>query len=95
MLAEAENEEQTARTTLEPELLHFQSEIKLIELKLDRLLTLQLEGDLNIAEYRNQKNKLINKKIEHVESLSNLQKTGNNWLEPVKEFLLDTSFALR
>ncbi len=93
MIAELDKEEQNAITTTAPQIQHYESEIKLIELKLDRLLTLQLEGDLNIEEYRPEKNKLVNQKIGLEQKLTEIRKTGNNWLELFRKFLLDCSQA--
>jgi site-specific DNA recombinase len=62
--------------------------------KLSRLTDAYLEGGLELAEFQEKKNVLMNGKANLEEELSNFEQTGNHWLELTKEWILTANSAV-
>jgi len=69
------------------------SEIAELDEKLEKLLDAHLDGVVSKEEYTSKKQKLLNRKIEISEKLSDFEKKGLYWLEPMRLFILDTKQA--
>ena len=63
------------------------TELEAIKLKLERLLDLQLEGDISSEEYRTKKNNLVNKKSDLEYKINQITTEGQIWVEPLKQFI--------
>ena len=63
------------------------SELAEIQLRLDRLLDLQLDGDISSSEYRARKNSFIEKRAGLENQLSVLKQGSLIWLEQVEDFV--------
>ncbi len=72
---------------------NLKDEIKTIEEKLDRLLDSKLEGAIETSEYMAKKEKLISKKMEIEQKIKQIKNKGNNWLEPMRNFILQSRQA--
>ena len=68
-------------------------EIKTIESKLDNLLNYYLEKVIDKNDYLKKKEELINKKINLEEKIKRINDRGDNWLEPMKDFILRSRLA--
>jgi len=65
------------------------TEIVSIDEKLDKLLDFHLDNNITKEDYLKKKEQLINRKIKLEEKIKELNKQGNNWLEPMRDFILD------
>ena len=72
---------------------NLKSRIKICENKLDKLLDMHLSGRISQEEYAIKKEKILNQKIENQEKLKHFEQKNNHWLEPAKNFILQTNQA--
>jgi len=72
---------------------NLKSQITEYEKTLDKLLDLQLSGTISTEEYAAKKQKILNQKIEISEKLKAFEKKGYSWLEPAKNFILESNKA--
>ena len=72
---------------------NLQKEIGEIELKLSKLLDMQLDGSISLEEYKQKKEELINRKTELKQKLADFGRKGNYWLEPMRNFILSAHQA--
>ncbi len=67
---------------------------KQIEQKTENLLDLFIEGKgIEPEEYQAKKQKLLNEKLDIRQKIKDFEQRGNNWLEPMKEIILQSSQA--
>ena len=59
-----------------------------IEIKLSKLLNMQLDNVISLDEYKHKKEELINQKTELKQKLLDFGRKGNYWLEPMRNFIL-------
>ena len=64
-----------------------------IEIKLSKLLNMQLDNVISLDEYKQKKGELINQKTELKQKLIDFGRKGNYWLEPMRNFILATHQA--
>jgi DNA invertase Pin-like site-specific DNA recombinase len=88
MLAELDREKVNNQELLEPKIQKLEKQKQAFDKKLDRLLDLQLEGGLSVEDYKQKKNGLMSKKTTTEEKIQEIKEEVNNWLEPMKEFIL-------
>ncbi len=67
---------------------NLQKELGEIEIKLSKLLDMQLDGSILLEEYKHKKEELINQKTELKQKLTDFGRKGNYWLEPMRNFIL-------
>ena len=72
---------------------NIEKEITEIENKVSRLLDMQLENTISLAEYKEKKGKLLNQKTALKEKLADFGRKGNRWLEPMRNFILSAHQA--
>ena len=65
----------------------------MIDEKLDKLLDSHLENIISKEIYISKKEKLINEKISITERIDVIKRQGNNWLEPMRDFILSSKLA--
>jgi site-specific DNA recombinase len=70
-----------------------EKEISEIENKISRILDLQLENTISLAEYKEKKEKLLNQKTVLKQKLADFGQKGNYWLEPMRNFILSAQQA--
>ena len=68
---------------------NLQKEMGEIEVKLSKLLDIQLDGSISLEEYKQKKEELINRKTELKQKLIDFGRKGNYWLEPMRNFILE------
>ncbi len=93
MLVALENEKTTAAEAAVAQSLPFRTEIQKIDAKLERLLDAKLEGLITSAEYLPKKEKLVAQKALASDKLTKTQTMGNQWLEPLKNFIRTSCHA--
>jgi site-specific DNA recombinase len=87
MLAKLDEEEKSAIKSSSGLIDEVKTQITATESKLDKLLDDRLEGLLDKDDYLRKKEQLINQKIDLEDKIQSIRQTGNNWLEPMREFL--------
>ena len=94
MLAELDKEKEQATRESELIVQNLQKEKTEIEQKIEKLLDLYIAGGtLTIEEYQAKKQKLLNEKLDIEQKLRDFEQQGNNWLEPMKEMIFESSQA--
>ena len=66
---------------------HVNDQIQESEIKLNRLLDGYLDQVIEPEIYKQKKNELFEEKLKLEEKKSQIEKNGNSWLEPVREFV--------
>ena len=87
MLKQLEVDEKESLKSKAGEIRAFDEKVKVVEDKLDKLLDSHLEGLVEKNIYLNKKEKLINEKVGLEENLKAVRQNGNNWLEPMRDFI--------
>ncbi len=88
MLKQLEMDKKESIKSKTDEIRSCKDKIDMTEKKLDKLLDSHLEGLVEKEIYLKKKEKLINEKIELEENLMTVRQKGNNWLEPMRDFIL-------
>ncbi len=68
-------------------------ELDKLETKLSKLLDAHLDGVLEIKEYQNKKGELMEKKVVLKQKIALKERKGNQWLEPLKNWISEASNA--
>src|SRR3989344_3572198 len=61
--------------------------------KLDKLVNLFLDGDIPKENYLSKKNELLQAKVSLAEKIQSAEQERKNWIEPLREWILDTKKA--
>ena len=69
------------------------NKIKANEEKLDKLISTYLDGDIPKQLYLKKKDELMREKLALGEKKKSLGRSGNNWNEPLREWILDMKLA--
>ena len=93
MLRELDKEESHDRTDSRAAVRCLVEENEQIEKKLEKLLDMKLEGMIEAGEYVQKKNKLLQRKTDLDQSIRDSEQNGNEWLEPMREFLIRSKQA--
>ncbi len=64
-----------------------------IQQKLDRLITLYLDGDIPKESYLAKKDELLKEKVSLARKIDSARGERNNWVEPLREWILDIKKA--
>ena len=67
--------------------------IETIKTRLDRLADAYLDQAIELDEYKEKKNKLIEQKAEFEEKQRDFERKGNHWLELLKNWIIDANQA--
>ena len=70
------------------------SQIEDCSAKLDRLLDTHLDGTVSKDDYLAKKQSILNLKMDLQEKLKEFGRKGNDWLEPMRSFVLDAQQAV-
>jgi len=62
--------------------------------RIEKLLDAHLDGLIPKDEYTTKKQKILNQKIDLEEKLRDFEQKGNHWLEPMRQFILDSKQAV-
>ena len=94
MLAEIDKEKELAKLESLSVVQNLQKEKAEVEQKMDKLLDLFIEGKgITPEEYQAKKSKLLNEKLEIEQKIRDFEQQGNNWLEPMRELIFESSQA--
>ncbi|MFA6306935.1 MAG: recombinase family protein [Patescibacteria group bacterium] len=72
---------------------NLEGKVKDTEQKLDKLVNAYLDGTIEKDIYLAKKNELIQTKTDLLEKKSDFGRKGNNWLEPLKKWIIDANYA--
>jgi uncharacterized protein YeeX (DUF496 family) len=72
---------------------NLKNQIKELNTKIDRLTDAYLEEALELSEYHEKKNKLIELKKDNEEKIKDFERKGNHWLEPLKNWVFEANQA--
>ena len=72
---------------------NLKKELSSVKTKMDRLLDAHLEGVLELAEFQEKKNVLMERKAEIEEKLRDFERKGNHWLELVRNWIIEANQA--
>jgi len=61
--------------------------------KLDKLVSAYIDGDIPKENYLPKKEELLKQKVSLVNDLEDFGQTGKNWLQPLRQWILDTKKA--
>jgi hypothetical protein len=67
--------------------LGLKTDLKTLETRINHLLDLHLDGEVNLSEYKQKKSDLVNQKVLLEEKVKELESGQSNWLEPELNFL--------
>ncbi len=87
MLAQVEIWEKEAKSSSHIFAQNLDEKIKLTDEKLDKLINTFLDGDIEKGTYLKKKEGLIQTKKDFCEQKSDFGRKGNNWIEPLKEWI--------
>ena len=94
MLNELDNEKEQTLQESKVFVQNLETNKAKIEQKMENLLDLFIEGKgIEPEEYQAKKQKLLNEKIDIQQRIKDFEQKGNNWLEPMKEIILQSSQA--
>jgi len=72
---------------------NLKDKIETIKTRLDRLADAYLDQAIELGEYKEKKNKLIEQKAEFEEKSRDFERKGNHWLELLKNWIIDANQA--
>ena len=87
VLRELNKDEQKAKASSQAVLQNLKSEIADIGVKLDKLLSSYLDEIVSTQEYAAQKDKLLTRKVECSEEISEIENGSVSWLEPARAWV--------
>ena len=93
VLRELDKDEQKAKSENYAVLQNLKSEIADIGVKLDKLLSAYLDEIISAEEYAAQKHKLLSRKVECNEEISEIENGSVSWLEPARAFVKSLNHA--
>ncbi len=93
VLRELDKDEQKAKVNNHATLQTLKSEIADIGVKLDKLLSAYLDEIVSAEEYATQKEKLLARKVECNEEISEIENGSVSWLEPARAFVKSLNHA--
>ena len=93
VLTELEKDENLTKEQAKTTVQNLKLEILELEQKLDKLLDLCLNGQLDKDEYALKKEKFLNSKVGFQEQIRDFEQKGLSWLEPAREFVLSLNKA--
>ena len=93
VLRELGKDEQKAKASSRAVLQNLKNEIADIGVKLDKLLSAYLDEIVSTEEYAAQKQKLLLRKVEHTEEISEIENGSVSWLEPARAFVKSLNHA--
>ena len=93
MLHEADALETTEVDAAKEKMQAIRDSIRSVADQLNRLMDAYVQGVLNLAEYREAKNKLMDEKRQLEEQLTAIERDRSSTFEPLKEFLNAAKYA--
>ncbi|MAZ40995.1 hypothetical protein CL654_02670 [bacterium] len=93
MLKKVEEFEQEKNHSSQSYIQNLSEKHKASEEKLDKLVSMYLDGDIPKQLYIKKKDELMREKLALKEKMKDFECKGNNWVEPLREWILDTKQA--
>lgn len=93
MLKRVEEFKQEENRSSQSRVQNLSSKLKASEEKLDRLVSAFIDGDIPKDIYLAKKDKLMRESLAFKEKRKDFEREGKNWVEPLREWILDTKQA--
>ena len=93
MLAKVDEWEKEQKQSLQSFTQNLEKRIKATEEKLDKLVNAFLDGIIEKDIYLKKKDELIKQKTELLQRKSDFERKGNNWIEPLRKWILSAHHA--
>jgi site-specific DNA recombinase len=93
MLKRVEEFEHEENHSSQSRVQNLSSKLKASEEKLDKLVSVYLDGDILKSVYIKKKDELLRESLAFKEKRKDFEHSGNNWVEPLREWILDTKQA--
>jgi hypothetical protein len=93
MLKQVEQWQKEEMSSSQSSVQNLKDSIKASEEKLDRLVSAYLDGDIPKHIYLDKKDELMRESLALKEKLKDFGHRGKNWIEPLREWILDTKQA--
>ncbi len=72
---------------------NLKDKLKSVKEKINRLIDLHLDGEIELDEFKQKKNILVEQKADIEQKLNDFERTGNHWLELLKNWIIDANQA--
>jgi len=72
---------------------NLKTELSTIKTKITRLMDAYLEGTLELSEFQEKKNLLMEQKVDIEQKLSHFERKGNHWLELTRNWVIEANQA--
>jgi len=86
-LERLDQEQKTELGNVQKNTMEINEEVKAVDQKLGRLLDVYLNQEIDLLSYQQKKSQLLNDKTELKEKMVEISRNGNNWFEPMREFI--------
>ena len=93
MLAQVKLWEREQSTASQSEVHQLSEAIKASEARLEKLVAVYLDGDIEKTIYLKKKDELMRASLANKEKLKAVERGRNNWVEPLRNWILDTKQA--
>ena len=93
MINKADEWRQEKRLASQSEVQHLSADIKEGEARMEKLVSAYLDGDIPREIYLKQKDALMRTSLISKEKLKDVERGRNNWVEPLRQWILDTKQA--
>jgi len=93
MLEKVKEWEQEETKVSQSEIQNLSDKIKASEARMEKLVSTYLDGDIPKDIYLKQKDKLMRAALALKEKMKDFEKGRNNWVEPLRSWILDTKQA--
>ena len=86
-LEKMDQEQKTELGQVEENTAEINQKVQTVNQKLGRLLDVYLNQEVDLISYQQKKNQLLEEKVGLKEKIAEISKNGNDWFEPMKEFI--------
>ncbi len=93
MLKRISEMEQSDNLSSQSSVKNLSNKIKESEMRMEKLVSAYLDGDIEKEIYLKQKDKIMRATLSLKEEKKDFDTGGNNWVEPLREWILDTKLA--
>ena len=94
-LERLDQEQKTELGRIENNTAEINQKIQTIDQKLGRLLDVYLNQEIDLISYQQKKSQLLEEKVELKEKMAVVSQNGNNWFEPMREFIKTAADAAK
>ncbi|MCI0542405.1 recombinase family protein [bacterium] len=93
MTKQVDGWERKERTISQSEVHHLSDKVKASEVRMEKLISVYLDGDIQKELYLKQKDGIMRTTLAFREKLKDVERGRNNWVEPLRQWIFDTKQA--